>query len=323
MLRVYETKGTALQARDDTTLTRDAVWIDLVEPTPDEDAAVEKHLGISIPTRAETREIEASSRLYAENGATYLTAFVLYNADSEVPGGATVTFVLSAQTLVTIRYHEPRAFPLFASRAAKGEFACSSPAQVLMGLLETIIDRAADVTERIQDRMEALTGPIFTTSADASTRHARKLDETLRAVGRQGDITARLEESAFSLERLLVYLGTVLKERGESKTTIARTKTAIRDIRSLTEQMRFLSDRITFLLDATLGAISIQQNQIMKIFSLVSVTLIPPTLVGSIYGMNFKHMPELDWPWGYPMALGSMAVAAVIPFLYFRRKGWL
>ncbi|MEZ5856891.1 MAG: magnesium transporter CorA family protein [Hyphomicrobiaceae bacterium] len=322
MLRVYEPKGGCLVARDDTTLTREALWIDLTEPTPEEDAAVEKHLGISIPTRAEAREIEASSRLYAENGAHYMTAFVLYNAESDVPGGATVTFVLSATALVTIRYHEPRAFPLFAARAGKGELACSAPAHVLMGLLETIIDRAADVTERIQDRMEGLTGPIFGGN-DVTTRQSRKLDETLRAVGRQGDITARLEESAFSLERLLIYLGTVLKDRGDSKATIARTKTAIRDIRSLTEQMRFLSDRITFLLDATLGAINIQQNQIIKIFSLVSVTLMPPTLVGSIYGMNFKRMPELDWPWGYPLALSLMVVVAVLPYLYFRRKGWL
>jgi magnesium transporter len=142
-------------------------------------------------------------------------------------------------------------------------------------------------------------------------------------VGRQGDITARLEESLFSLERLLGYLAPVLRERGEPAQTLASLESEQRDVRSLAEQMRFLTDRITFLLEATLGAISIQQNRAVRVFSLLAVTLMPPTLVGAIYGMNFKHVPELDWIWGYPMALGLMVLAALLPYLYFRRKGWI
>ncbi|MDX2156884.1 MAG: magnesium transporter CorA family protein [Hyphomicrobiaceae bacterium] len=326
MLHTYASVGGCLVQRagidSRPEITDTTLWVDLVDPTPAEDAVVETALGISIPTRAEAREIEASSRLYRENGAVYMTAFVLYNADAEVPDGATVTFVLTARHLVTIRYHEPRAFPLFATRAAKGEVECTSAPMVLIGLIETIVERAADIIERTQDAVETTARRIFTANRE-SRNYARRLDEVLRAVGRQGDITARLEESAFSLERVLSYLLAALRERGESASTLARLDTAQRDVRSLAEQMRFLMDRITFLLDATLGAISIEQNRTMKVFSLVAATLMPPTLIAAIYGMNFKHMPELEWLSGYPMALGLMVVAALLPFLYFRRKGWL
>ena len=321
MLAIHELSGSNLARRGDAAITGSAVWIDLLNPTPEEDAEVEKALGVSIPTRDEAREIEASSRLYRENGTHYMTAFILYNIDAEVPSGATLTFVLAANRLVTIRYHEPRAFPIFASRAAKGEVECKSAAAVMVGLLETVIERSADLIERTQDRVEETAERVFGARKD-SRNYSKRLDTILRAVGRQGDVTARLEESAFSLDRLMGYLLPVLRERGEPAAVLARLETAQRDIRSLNEQMRFLTDRITFLLDATLGAISIEQNQTMKLFSVLAVTLMPPTLIGSIYGMNFKHIPELEWLWGYPMALGLMVLSGLLPFLYFRSKGW-
>jgi magnesium transporter len=320
MLAAYSPAGACLvpgaAIRDET------IWIDLVAPTREEEAAVERALGIAIPTRDEAREIEASSRLYRENGAAYMTAYIVYNADADRPGGATLTFVLAGSRLVTIRYHEPKAFPRYAARAAKGEIDCASAAMVMIGLIESIVDRAADVMERTQDQVEAVGQRIF--GAETGGRHfERQLDVMLRSVGRQGDITARLEESLFSLERLLGYLAPVLRERGEPAQTLASLESEQRDVRSLAEQMRFLTDRITFLLEATLGAISIQQNRAVRVFSLLAVTLMPPTLVGAIYGMNFKHVPELDWIWGYPMALGMMVLAALLPYLYFRRKGWI
>ena len=299
-----------------------AVWIDLVDPTPEEDRLVEKALGIDIPTRAEAREIEASSRLYRENGVSYMTAYVVYNVESVNPDGATVTFVLTGDRLVTIRYHNPRAFPIYASRAAKGEFECGSAPHILVGIIETIIDRAADRIERSQDEIEAIARGIFSGSTDGR-QYSKRLDEVLRNIGRQGDITARLEESAFSLERLLTFLAAYLQERGNSADVLARIKIARRDLRSLSEQMRFLMDRTTFLLDATLGAISIEQNKSMKIFSVLAVTLMPPTLIAGIYGMNFKHMPELEWLYGYPTAIILMLLAGAVPYLVFRWRGWI
>ena len=322
MITIHDLADGRLVCRSDGTIGAQSIWIDLVEPTAAEDALVERELGVSIPTRAEAREIEASSRLYRENGAHYMTAFVLYNADALVPDGTTITFVLAGSRLVTIRYHQPKAFPMFAARAAKGEIDCGSAPHVLVGILETIIDRAADVIERTQDEVEKIAQGVFGARKD-SRQYARRLDVVLRGVGRQGDITARLEESAFSLERVLTYLAVVLRERGDAQPALARVETAQRDVRSLAEQMRFLMARTTFLLDATLGAISIEQNKTMKVFSLLAVTLMPPTLVGSIYGMNFKHMPELEWISGYPMALGLMLLAGVLPYVFCRWRGWI
>lgn len=322
MITTFEIVDQRLAREAHAAVTDRTVWVDLVEPTPEEDANIEKALGIDIPTRAETREIEASSRLYRENGVPYMTAYVVYNIESENPDGATVTFIIAGDRLVTIRYHNPRAFPIYAARAEKGEFECGNAAHILMGILETIIDRAADRIERSQDEIEEIARGIF--GAQAGQRHyAKHLDETLRNIGRQGDITARLEESAFSLERLFAFLTVHLREQGDPSGVLARVKVARRDIRSLTEQMRFLMDRTTFLLNATLGAISIEQNKSMKIFSLLAVTLMPPTLIAGIYGMNFKHMPELEWLYGYPGALAMMVVVGLVPYLVFRWRGWI
>jgi magnesium transporter len=322
LLTVYDVTGGRLTPRSGPIIGPDAVWIDLHDPTADEDALVEKMLGIAIPTRAEAREIEASSRLYRENGALYMTAFVLFNAATDAPAGATVTFVLCEKTLVTIRYHEQRAFPIFSTRASRGDLECGAPLHVLLGLIETIVERAADAIERIQDELERIAGGIFGEHKSSHT-YSRELDVVLRGVGRLGDVTARLEESTFSIERVLTFLGTALKERTESGPVTARIKSVVRDVRSLTQQMRFLTDRITFLLDATLGSISIEQNKAMKVFSLLAVTLMPPTLVGSIYGMNFKHMPELEWIAGYPIALVLMVLSGVLPFILLRWRGWI
>jgi len=322
MITAFEVVDGKLVPAQTVEVTDRTLWIDLVEPTADEDAVVEKALGIEIPTRAEVREIEASSRLYRENGIPYMTAFVMYYAHEGEPEGATVTFVLLPDRIVTIRYHYPKAFPIFAAKAAKGELPCITSSQVLIGIIETIIDRAADNIERAQDSIEKIAKDVF--GGQRGRRgYSKHLDEVLRSIGRQGDATARLEESAFSLERLLTFLTAYLIEQGHSGDVMARIKIARRDVRSLADQMRFLMDRTTFLLDATLGAISIEQNKSMKIFSVLAVTLMPPTLIGAIYGMNFKHMPELEWLYGYPASLIAMLLAGVVPYVVFRWRGWI
>jgi magnesium transporter len=207
-------------------------------------------------------------------------------------------------------------------RVEKGDVPCQTGAVVMMGLIEAVIHRMADLIERIQDEVDKLAQSVFDLRGGQQTRN-RRLDVMLKGTGKAGDITARAEESATSLNRLLHFWVQATHERGDDPRIRQRIKGAHRDINSLMDHTRFLSGRITFILDATLGMISTEQNQVIKLFSVMAVILLPPTLIASIYGMNFKHMPELDWFLGYPWALGLMVVAALIPLIYFRRKGWL
>ncbi len=323
MLTTYDHQGTGLAKRDGMMpVTDTTVWIDLLNPTAEEDAFVEKALGISVPTRAEMREIEASNRLYQENGAHFLTAFIVYNVEAPVPLTTALTFILAGSRLVTVRYAEPKAFPLFLHRVEKGDLPCDSAPGIMIGLIEAIIHREADLIEKIQDDVDRTAPIIFDIKGGQQTR-TRRLDAILKAVGKQGDTNARAQESALSLDRLLKYFLDISRERKDDSRIHGRIETANRDVSSLMEHMRFLTQRIAFLLDATLGMISTEQNQIIKLFTVASVMLMPPTLIASIYGMNFKHIPELEFLLGYPMALGAMILSALVPFLYFRRKGWL
>ena len=352
MLTLYDIHNGNLVRRGTAGPCSDAtVWVDLLDPSEEEDRFVERELGVSVPTRAEMREIEASSRFYQEGGAYYMTAFILYTPPREAtqsaskgeplagrapaagrpagavagasmpPASTALTFILAGNRLVTVRYAEPQSFPLFLQRAEKGDVVANTAPAIMIGLVETMIDRAADRIERLQDEVDRLAQNVFDLKGGGQTR-SKRLDILLRNVGREGDLTARVREAALSLDRLLTYLGAAARERKDEQRVVEHIETARRDVASLIEHARFLSDRITFLLDATLGMISIEQNGIIKIFSVASVALMPPTLIASIYGMNFKHMPELGWPWGYPLALALMVVSAVVPFLYFRRKGW-
>jgi magnesium transporter len=221
-----------------------------------------------------------------------------------------------------VRYGEPKAFPLYLQRVDKGDAPCATGAFIMIGLLEALIHRKADLIERIQDEVDKLAQSVFDLRGGQHTRN-RRLDVLLKGTGKAGDITARAEESATSLNRLLHFFVQATHERGDDPRVRQRIKAVHRDINSLMDHTRFLSGRIAFLLDATLGTISNEQNQIIKLFSVMAVVLLPPTLIASIYGMNFKHMPELDWALGYPWALGLMVIAALIPVIYFRRKGWL
>jgi magnesium transporter len=325
MLTIYEAAGGVLVKRQGpVAITSAAVWIDLLNPTKDEDLKVEQALSISVPTREEMSEIEASSRLYQEGGAFYMTAVVLHQPDLpfDAPVATPVTFILAGSRMVTVRYAEPRAFSIFLTRAQRKDAACMTGAAVLVGLLEAIIDREADRVERIQGEVDKLSQSIFAGGAGERSR-THRFDVTIRMIGREGELTSRSRESMLTLGRLTTYLGHVMGERGDEKALRARVKTASRDVRSLADHIGYLSDKITFLLEATLGMINNEQNTIIKIFSVLAVALMPPTLVGTIYGMNFKNMPELDWLWGYPWALALMVTSAVLPWIYFKRKGWL
>ncbi len=328
MLIAYDRSAAMLQRRENAAqpIGDSTVWIDLLNPTAEEEKLVEAELKIDIPTREELQEIEASSQLYQEDGAHFMTATLLIQINSPRPVSTTVTFVLASARLVTIRYAEPYSFQMFAGRAIRGQIECSNAAATLVGLLEIIIDRHADLIERIQSETDRLSQKVFAQDPRGKARRSsRRFDEILHGIGREGDIASRAREAMLSLNRLLTYLAHYAQEVGvkQDKSIRARIKTAQRDITSLTDHLHSLGNQITFLLDAVLGMISIEQNAIIKFFSVMAVVFMPPTLIASIYGMNFRHMPELEWLGGYPMALGMMVLAAVLPWVWFRYRGWL
>jgi magnesium transporter len=300
------------------------VWIDLRDPTIEEERRLEASLAIDLPTREDMDEIELSSRLYAEAGALFMTAIVPSQSESDAPVMAPVTFVLAGQRLITIRYHNPRAFDLFVSRAAKGGLQGATGEEVMLSLLEMIIDRLADVLERVGRDVDVISRKTFAHGPSTSRpRQSEKLRATLGEIGRKGDMISNIRDSLGTLDRLAVFFGQRLRSEAATADTRERVKDLTSDIKSLSDHSTFTAQKVTFLLDATLGLINIEQNRILQIFSVMSVVFLPPTLVASTYGMNFDVMPELHFTWGYPAALVLIVASAVGPYLFFRRKGWL
>jgi magnesium transporter len=325
MLAVYVPRGTCLERKpveDLTDIPEKAVWFDLMTPTHQEDKLVERTLGIAVPTREEMQEIEVTSRLYVENGARYMIATLMCQSDTANPKTTAVTFILADHRLVTVRYDEPRPFTIVGSKLGRLCPANISGEGVLMDLLDAVIDRAADILERIGAEVDGVSHDIFEPEGPPADR-SRTYKEILTIIGRKGDLTSKVRESLVSIGRLLLFLANEADGLRWPKETRAQLKGMQRDVQSLSDHSAYLSNKITFLLDAVLGMVSLEQNNIIKIFSVAAVMLMPPTLVASIYGMNFKHMPELDWLLGYPAALILMLFAALVPYLYFKGKGWL
>jgi magnesium transporter len=298
------------------------IWIDLLNPTPEEDREVEQRLGIAIPSRADMEEIELSSRLYSEDGAEFMTMVALTSLDSDEPSKTPITFILKKPTLVTVRWAEPRPFNAYVARAMRpGLVACQSGEQVLFGIIEAMIDRDADALERAGNEIDAISRDVFRKRERKADRRQRDLNSIIEQIGRKDDLLTMIQESLVSITRLISYH--TVADTAVTKAAREQMKAIHRDALSLGDHARALSNKLTFLLDATLGLINLEQNQIIKLFSVAAVVFLPPTLVASIYGMNFHFMPELSWPFGYPFALGLMVLSAILPYLYFKRKGWL
>ena len=234
-----------------------------------------------------------------------------------------VTFVLAGGRLVTIRYHEPRAFQTFPLRAEKADLQCTSGQTILIALLEAIVDRLADLLERASREIVDISHDIFHPTEKKASKRDINFQIILRRIGRKEDLVSNIQDSLVTLQRLSGFLGHITLQAKNDKDIRARVKTLSRDIASLTDHASFMTQKITFLLDATLGMINIEQNGIIKIVSVAAVVFLPPTLVASIYGMNFEHMPELQWQYAYPAALGLMVISAVLPYWFFKRRGWL
>ncbi|WP_114395003.1 magnesium transporter CorA family protein [Oleisolibacter albus] len=300
---------------------RTATWVDLLSPSREERQQVEAAFGIELPTREEMREIELSSRVYREEGGTFMTATVLCRADSPVPETMDITFVLTGEALITLRFDDPKPFYGFHHQVSRQSVRLDSGPLALTQLLDSILDRIADVLEGAGRDVNQVAQQLLIEGhggrLGSDTQH-----QLLKKIARAHDLTAKARESLVTLVRVLAFLNTVREVAGD-KIIRARLKTLSQDAQSLADYTAFLSSNIAFQLDALLGVVGIEQNNIVKIFSIAAVVFLPPTLVASIYGMNFHHMPELDSPWGYPMALGLMVLSVIIPYIWFKRRGWL
>ena len=297
------------------------VWIDMLEPTVDEDRKVERYLGSKVPSRSDPDFAEPSESYYAENGVRYLHACVVSEAQS-TPDVIGVTFILSPKALVTVRYDPGDAFELFGQRLGKIPAKALHPDAVAVGLVNTIVDRSARALNKVGVELDSIASRAFRAKGDQSAR-SKVYTETLDALGREDEKISNLRESLVELERLVLFLMSEGRSADAPKPVREATKSALRDLQSLEQDATFKAQKVQFLLDATLGFINLAQNDIIKLFSVLAVIFMPPTMIASIYGMNFKTMPELDWSWGYPAALVLMALVAVGPYFVFRWKKWL
>jgi len=294
----------------------------MFDPSPEERQAVNNTLGVDLPTRADMEEIEVSSRLYAENGGIYMTALVLANSGTESPVAGVVTFALIRNTLVTIRYTEPQPFRTFEARCRRGTVPATKAENVLLDLLDVIVDRLADIQERASVEIEGISREIFDPDNSDHPITSREFQDVLRALGRKHDLSGKIRESLLTLSRVLAFLAQAMDTK-PNKDVLPHVKTLTRDVNSLQDHLNYLASKLSYLLDATLGLINIDQNNIIKIMSVAAMVFLPPTLIASVYGMNFQHMPELSWIEGYPLSLVLMVISAVVPYIWFKRKGWL
>jgi magnesium transporter len=329
MLRIYKSQNSRLvlvDLLDGLASQEPMIWFDLFNPSSEETRLVEDRLGIEIPTRDEMQEIELSDRLYQEDGAEFMTMTATAKLDSDYPVKVPVTFILKGTTLVTVRHADPKSFQVYVNRIQKPNGAvCETGELVMLGLLEAMIDRTADALERSGSDIDAISREVFRKSNATATKKTRDLQSLIEQIGQKGDLLTVIRESLVSIGRLVAYHVALegSAPRKAAKESRQRVKLIQRDAASLGDHALFLSNKINFLLDATLGLINLEQNQIIKIFSVAAVVFLPPTLVASIYGMNFEALPELHWKFGYPFALAAMVLSALLPYLYFKRRGWL
>lgn len=305
-------------------LPKDAIWIDLLVPTPEEEKAVEALLAVDVPTREEMKEIETSNRLYEDNGALYMTATVAAKLDTERPEITAVTFILSNGRLISTRYIDTKPFQQFATYAQRHPAVCQSAVAILAGIIEAFIERIADILERTGGDLDLVSSNIFMRNGTAkNSPTSNDLRELLERIGFNGELNSKARESLVSLGRLLMFV----QQSGIAEMTPeqrSRFKSISRDVTSLSDHASFFGTKVSFLLEATLGLINVEQNNIIKIFSVAAVMFMPPTLIASIYGMNFHLLPELPGRYGnFFFSLGLMVASMGITYALFKRKGWL
>lgn len=320
MLTAYHFARNGLEVLAEGAALEHAEWIDLFDASASEQAAV-RALGFDVPTLADMEEIEISNRLYHEHEIDYLTV-VLPGVDA---GGAQVMspvcFAVSKARLVTVRHHTPRPFETYPARAGKTGLGCSTPDRIFLGLIEEVIGRLADHLEGAGHGLDVVSRAIY--HPGTKGHQPKELQTALGSLGSEGERLGRVRLALLTLGRALNYVDQVLGHRLSAEGLGLVLKGQLRDIDALEVHADFLTQRLGLMSDATMGTINLAQNTTVRIVSVVAVLFSPPTLIASIYGMNFVKMPELVLAYGYPMALVMMLGSAAATYAFFRWKGWL
>lgn len=298
-----------------------AIWIDLLDPSKQEEEAVEAFLSANVITREEMHEIEVSNRLYSDNGTHYMTATMMTKVDSGAPETHAVNFMLTDTVLVTLRYTDATSFRTFIANAPKLTEGAHDGMSMFLGLMESIINRIADILERLDRDIDRITRDIFSNPEVPEQKKSVNYHCVLDRIGRCGNLSSKIHQSLVTFGRVVAY-ASHHKQAALPENTL-KFEDLRKDILGLSDHGTYLTGRVNFLLDATLGMISIEQNSVFRVLSVASLVFLPPTLVAGIYGMNFEYIPELKWMYGYPLAILLMLVAAVLPYVYLKKRGVL
>ena len=291
------------------------VWVDLDAPTALEKGWIAPHFGLTIPEDAVDDDLEESARFYEEDsGELHIRSDFLID-DDRTPRNVRVAFILFNKVLFSVHAEDLPVFRLLRLRARRIPSLIEDAKDVLLKLYDADAEYSADALEGIYDSLESVSASVLRQQVNDQAA-----GEALSAIAREEDLNGRIRRNVMDTRRAVSFM---MRSRLLSAEQFEEARQILRDIDSLDSHSTFLFDKINFLMNATVGFININQNKIIKIFSVASVALLPPTLIASIYGMNFKAMPELDWTWGYPFAIVLMVASVTAPFLYFRRKGWL
>jgi magnesium transporter len=322
MLTAYRDSGKGIRASEALVLPKEIIWIDLMDPSDEERAFVEARSKVHLPSKEALSEIEISSRLIAEDGLLYLSTPLISGPllDAQV---SPVGFVLCPDLLITIRYATLGPFEAVVRRV-EDDLTLANSVGVFTALLEAVTDRGADVLELLGGEIDRISRSVFKRTRSEATRDgpgSARMRETLTAVGSVGDRVSQTRDVLLGVGRIASFSSEVGREwiTAEFRT---RLSAVAKDVSSLNDYEAHLSNKVQFLLDAVLGYISIEQNDIFRILTIASVVGIPPTLLAGIWGMNFKGMPELDWSFGYPLAWFAIVMSAVLPMIWFKVKGW-
>jgi magnesium transporter len=328
MISLYHRDGTVrtLSDLDRESLSPEDIWLDLDNPTREEVDFVERTTRLQMPSLEDLSEIEASSRVYVDNGALFMSAPLAHRSDTEQLVAAPIGFVLTQDRLVTIRFHPLVAFAAFAHTLSRPDAAYHTASALFAGLLEAIVDRLADVLELTAADLDRLSHRLFSLSPATGKRYRPSLEQeslrqALQRVGRAGDSSSQIRDALLGIARLIPFVAIHAADwvGPECKDEL---ETLRHDVSSLADYDAHLLNKVSLLLDATLGLINVEQNNIIKVLTIVTVVGVPPTLIASMYGMNFHNMPEYDWAWGYPYGLTLIFLSTVLPIIWFKIRGW-
>ncbi|OWQ88352.1 magnesium and cobalt transport protein CorA [Roseateles aquatilis] len=312
---VQEEVSTAAELASVSGADRNAVWVDLESPSAEEKDWIRERFGLVIPEDIVDEDLEESARFYEEdNGELHIRSDFLID-DMETPRNVRVAFILFNNVLFSVHNEDLPVFRLLRLRARRIPALIEDAKDVLLKLYDADAEYSADVLEGIYDNLEKVSARVL--KKDVNDTEA---GEVLSAIAREEDLNGRIRRNVMDTRRAVSFM---MRSRMLNAEQFEESRQILRDIDSLDSHTAFLFDKINFLMDATVGFININQNKIIKIFSVASVALLPPTLIASVYGMNFNAMPELQWRYGYPFALCLMIASVAAPFIYFRRKGWL